>query len=215
MSEAVAEVKAPEKIDLDMLDSSMTAETIELNADVNPMDAPAPVEDGVRRYKLFGADNWEQCETRPGKTDPFTYYKTQFYGVCIEEGTPNNNKRVFGRVNTITFDGKNEMAFIILQALGGKNNPEAKAYVESLKSHVDLAKAFKRILSGNPIIQIETKWKARHNFGTKDEPDYRTVLSGMVNFPKNPDGTYRHIVNQKGVGEVVAQPEIQDYFPDK
>lgn len=214
MSTTTEEVKAS-SVDLDNIDSSLIAENIELNPDANPMEAPPPVDDGTHRVKLIGATDWNQKDTKPNKNgETTTYLATQFSGVVIAEGTKNNNKRVFGRVNTLVFDGKSEMAYILLQIYGGKNNPEARAKIEALTKFTDLAKAFRNAIAGEPIIKISTKWTARYNAGTTEAPDYKTALSGQSNFPSNGQGGKNHIFNVKGVGDVAAQAAIQDYFPD-
>lgn len=203
-------------VDLDSLNGGLLEESITISADVNPMAGPAPVPDGVHRVKLVGATEWFQNETKPNKNsgESTTYLKTQFSAIVVSDDPKLNNKRVFGRVNTLTFDGKNEMAYIMLQILGGKTNPDARAYVEGLKDIKDLATAFRSALAAEPIIKLQTKWVAQYNAGTKEDPDYKTYLSGMANFPNDPAGGKSHVVQVKGVGEVTAQAVIQDYFPD-
>ena len=205
---------AATKVDLDNIDSSLVEESIELNPDANPMEAPPPVDDGTWRVKLTGADDWTNKDTKPNKAGESTsYLATQFSGIVIAEGTPNNNKRVFGRVNTLVFDGKSEMAYILLQIYGGKASAEARAKVEALKKFTDLAKAFRAAIAAEPIIKVATKWIARYNAGTKEAPDYKTALSGQANFPSNGAGGKLHVINVKGSGDCAAQAVIQDYFP--
>lgn len=202
------------KVDLDNIDSSLVEESISLNPDANPMEAIPPVDDGTWRVKLTGADDWTNKDTKPNKSGESTsYLATQFSGIVIAEGTPNNNKRVFGRVNTLVFDGKSEMAYILLQIYGGKTNPEARAKVEALKNYVDLAKAFRAAIAGEPIIRVATKWTARYNAGTKEAPEYKTALSGQKQFPTDGKGGHIPVVVVGKFGEVRAGAEIQEYFP--
>jgi hypothetical protein len=203
------------KVDLDSLDSSMVAEEIELNPDANPMEGPPPIDDGVHRVKLYLSPDWEQKETKPNKAgEKRTYFATKFSAGVVSEDS-NNNRRVFERVNTLVFDGKNPMAYIILQILGGAKNAQARAFVESLTTPLALAKAFREALAGEPIIKVSTKWVAQYNDGTPEAPKYKTALSGQKNFPKVPGSDrYNHVINIKGTGEVAAQAKIQDYFPD-
>lgn len=213
-------VATSSKVSLDELDARMVEEKIEINPEANPMEAPPPPDDGIHRVKLvLDTNSWEQKETKPGKDGKKrAYLSCQFYGVIVAEGTKNNNKRVFGRVNTLVFDGKNEMAYILLQALGGKTNPQAVNTVTKLENYIELAKAFQQVLAGEPIVRVETQWVARYNAGTKEDPDYKTAKSGQKNFPlvdpKDLSKGYRHIVEVRGHGEVNAQAVIQDYFPD-
>ena len=103
------------------------------------MEGPAPVDDGIHRFKLFiQPDSFEKSAftTKQGLTVDFI--KCQFYAVCQDEGGKNNNKRIFGRVNTITFDGKNEMAYILTKLYA--HDPQGKAYVAGLNNYAKLAK---------------------------------------------------------------------------
>lgn len=212
--EAVQTAQAT-KVDLDTLDSSLVEETVSINPDANPMEAPPPVDDGTWRVKLTGADDWTFKDTKVNKNGESTsYLATQFSGIVIAEGTKNNNKRVFGRVNTLVFDGKSEMAYILLQILGGSKNEAARAKVAGLTKYTELAKAFKAAISAEPIIKVSTKWVARYNAGTKDAPDYKTALSGQNAFPSDGKGGRIHVIPVKGFGEAAAQAQIQDYFPE-
>ncbi len=207
-------VKQAQQIDLDTVDAGLVEENITISADANPMEAPAPVNDGVHRVKLVGATEWFQSETKPkGGNEPTTFFKTQFSGIVVSEDPKQNNKRVFGRVNTLTFDGKNEMAYIMLQILGGKDNAEARKYVEGLTNIRDLASAFRNALASEPIIKVSTKWVAQYKTEEGGKEVYKTYLSGQANFPKVA-GVPQHVVNAPRIGEVTAQAQIQDYFPD-
>lgn len=210
------ETAAAVSVDLDQIDSSLIAENITLNPDVNPMEAPPPVDDGTHRVKLVGATDWVNKDTKPNKQGNSTsYLSTKFSAIVIAEGTKNNNKRVFKNwVSTLVFDGKNEMGYILLQIFGGKNNPEARQKVAALTNYVDLAKAFRTALAAEPIIRVSTKWVASYNAGTKEEPDYKTAKTGQKTFPSNGAGGHIPVVEVKGVGEVRAVAEIQDYFPE-
>lgn len=205
-----------EKVDLDNLSDSMVAERIEINPDANPMEAPPPPDDGVYRVKLTGGNDWEQAETRPNKTsgESTTYYKTQFRAQIIAEGTKNNNKILFGRENTLTFDGKNVLAYILLQIKGGSKNEQARAFVAGLDTPLKLARAFQQTLAGEPIIKVSSKWRASYKSEVNGETKYLTAKSGQNNFPRNPDGTFQHVITVPNVGDVKANAEIQDYFPD-
>lgn len=207
------------KIDLDAQDFS-TAEEISINTDINPLEAPPPVDDGVHRVKLI-LDNssFEQRETKENKQgNKTTFIMCKFSGQVLADGTRNNNKRVFNLVNTLVFDGKSEMAYIIRKALG--DTPEAKAQVEGLKNYGQLATAFRDTLASEPIIRVETKWVAQRKVSEEGKKDkYETVLSGQKNFPlvdpKDPSKGHRHvIVDPKTKTEIAAQAVIQDYFAD-
>lgn len=208
------------KVDLDSIDGSLIAESIEINVEANPLEAPPPVQDGVARYKLLlQDDSWEQRETKENKQgNKTTFLMVKFSGQNIMEGTQDNNKRVFNIVNTLVFDGKSEMAYILIKALG--DTAEAKQFVGGLKNYVELAKAFKDVLKGEPIIRIETKWVAQRKVEVEGQKTkYEPVLSGQRNFPpvdpKDLSKGYRHvIVDPKTKTEVAAQAVIQDYFAD-
>lgn len=213
------ELRQTQKISLDELDSRLVEEKLELNPDANPMEAPPPVSDGGHRVKLvLDASSWEKKKTNPAKDgSQKDYLSCRAYGVVVDDGV-DLNKRVFLNLNTLAFDGKSQMGYILLQAWGGKNNPEAvKAYKE-LENYVELAQAFQKTLAGEPIIRVETQWQARYNAGDKDKPDYKTAKSGMKNFPlndpKDVSKGYRHIVDVRGSGEVSAQAVVKEFFPD-
>lgn len=207
---------ADNTIDLDSLDGSAVEETIEINGDVNPLEAPAPVDDGTHRIKLLlDTSTFKQSETAPkngGSGKPFI--SCQFSGQVIAEGTKNNNKRVFGRVNTLVFDGKSEMAYIIRMVHG--DTPEARQYVSTLTNYVDLAKAFRDSLASEPIIRATTKWVAQRKEEGKNGKDvYSNVRSGQKNFPPDGQGGYKHIIlDTKTQTEVSARAEVTNYLPD-
>lgn len=201
-------------VDLDSIDSSLVEESISIDVTANPMEAPPPVSDGIHRVKLTGGKDWNQAETKENKAgNKTTYLSTKFRGQVMAEGSKDNNKLVFKNfLSTLTFEGKNEMAYILIKIYG--DNAEAKARVEAIKKPDVLAKAFRDALAGEPIIRVKTKWTARYNAGTKEKPDYKTAMSGQSTFPKNPDGSFKHVIQVKDVGEVAAGAEITDYFAD-
>ncbi len=204
-----------QKFDLDTLDASLVEEIIEINGEANAMEGPAPVDDGVHRVKLLPLESSEVevKETNPKKGGtPTPYIGFRFSGSVIDEGGPNNNKRIFGRVNTLVFDGKSEMAQYIKVAKGG--GPDAVAYVSTLNNYVKLAQAFKEVLASEPIIKVKTRWVAARK---EEDGSYKTVLSGQKKFPQRADGKgYQStIFDQKSQAEINAQVEIVDIFPDK
>ncbi len=212
MAEETAVLQA---VDLDTLDASMVQEVVEFNLDVNPLEAPPPVDDGIHRIKLIGdPQKWFPKETKENKQgNKTTYLQTQFYGIVIADGTKNNNKRVFKNwISTLSFDGKCEMAYVLSKIYGG--TPAAAERVKALDNFVKLAKAFKEALAGEPVIKVSTKWMARYNAGTKEKPDYKTAKSGQSSFPADGLGGRKHIINIPNVGDIAATAEIQDYFPD-
>lgn len=201
-----------ETINLDQLDESLIEEVVEINPNLNPMDAPAPPDDGTYRVKLFPIESSEVEVKETNSSSPKPFIGFRFSGAIIAEGTPNNNKRLFSRVNTLVFDGKSEMAQYIKIIKG--DTAEARQFVGGLTNYVSLAKAFKEALSGEPIIKIKTKWVA----AAKDEKTgkYVTVKSGQKNFPPKKGGGFEHVVvDPKSGAEVVAQATIVDIFPDK
>lgn len=224
--EAVAEAtqeQVSQKVDLDSLDANLVEETIEINVEANPMEEPPPVEDGTWRAKvLIQDDSWEHRETKENKSGNKTAYlscKGSFQ--ILDEGGKNNNKRVFiSFLSTLVFDGKCEMAYLLIQMLGGTQ--DAKMEVSGIKNYVQLAKRFKEVAAGEPIIRVSTKWVAQYQDGVDEKNGknkYKVAVSGMKNFPPIPGSNppaYRHIFNHRQSGqEVKARAEIQDYFPDK
>lgn len=202
-------------IDLDSLDGSVIQEVISIDGDVNPLAAPAPVDDGTHRAKLlFKDDSTELKEIQRGANKGKPFINMQFSAQVLAEGTKNNNKRVFGRVNTLVFEGKSEMAYIIRMALG--DTPEARQYIRELTNYVDLAKAFKQVLSGEPTVRVVTQWVASRKTEDKNgNTVYEVFLRGQKNFPPREGGGYENVVIDKKTGqEVSAQVEIKAYLAD-
>lgn len=199
------------EIDLDALDDSAIEEEVSIDPNADPMAKPAPVDDGWHRVKLTALDS-SQVEVKETKgNSPRPYIGFKFNGKVLAEGTPNNNKRVFGNVTTLVFDGKSEMARIIQVSRG--NTPEAKAYVSTLNNFGKLAKAFRAELAGEPIIKVKTRWVAQRKL---ENGNYENVKSVQATFPRKKDGLgYDHVIfDTKTQSEVSAQAVIQDYGPD-
>ena len=100
--------------DLDALDANLVEEVVDIDTDVNPLAAPPPIDDGVHRFKWsIKPGSIESKETKENKKtgESKAYVSFQLVGQCIEEGTPNHNKQVYPRLNTLVFDGKSELAY--------------------------------------------------------------------------------------------------------
>lgn len=205
------------KFNLDEADDSLIQETVDISPESNPLEGPPPVSDGVHRFKLFFVDDTEKSSYTNKQGGEVPFFKLQFYGICQDEGV-DFNKRIFGRENTLIFNGKNTLAYIIDKIYG--DNAESHSFVKGLgdPSGLKLAKAFKAALASEPIIKAKTEWSASfkdEEASTKaGKPKYRVAKSGQKNFPKNPDGTFRPVVSVDGVGEVKAQAKVLDYFAD-
>ena len=216
------------KIDLDSLDETLVQEVVEINPDANPLEAPPPIDDGVHRVKLSIMDSgWQHSETKEDKSgNKRAFLKTRIMGVVLAEGTSNNNKRVFDNVNTLVFDGKCRMAYILISALqfdGKMTEAEAKEKVGKITNYVELSKAFAACLAGEPVVKVPTKWTAQRKLageGKGGSDKYETIKSGQRNFPpvnpKDPSKGFMHVIHDsKTDSDVAAQAVIQDYFPDK
>ena len=206
------------KFNLDEYDESLVQETVEINPEANPMEGPPPISDGVHRFKLFiQPDSYEKSSYHDKKSGKdVEFYKCQFYSVCQDEGGKDNNKRIFGRENTLTFDGKNKMAYILQKVHG--DSEEIKTFLRTNKNPLTLLKTFAAALQAEPIIKIKTEWQASYKDEKESEKKgksvYRVAKSGQKNFPQNADGSYRPVVSVNGVGEVKAQAVALDYFSD-
>lgn len=201
-----------QEIDLDLLDADLIEETIDIDPDANPMEGPLPVADGVHRVKLIAGEGWKHKEStfKDGSVHPFIV--ANFSAQVIDEGV-DFNKRIFPMpITTLVFDGKSEMAYILTAIYGGDD--AAKQKVKTLNNYVKLGQAFKAALAGEPIVKATSKWVAKYKDGVKNGKDvYKTALSGMKNFPKNPKGQHIPTVNVKG-NEVTARAEIIAYAAD-
>lgn len=206
------------EVDLDLLDADSVQEIVEIDADANPLEEPNPVEDGIHRAKVIlssgaGTVQAKSWTGKDGVEHPFISIK--FSLAVLDEGV-DQNKRVFpNAINTNVFDGKCEMAHLLIQILGGDES--AKSQVKAVGgNYVALAKAFKATLAGEPVVKVQTKWVASYKDGSKDKKGrdaYKIALSGMRNFKKRPDGTFDPTVVVKG-NEVRARATVVGYFPD-
>lgn len=207
------------EVDLDLLDADSVQEIVEIDPDANPLEEPNPVEDGLHRCKVLlntaaGAiqsKSWTDKKT--GVEHPFISVK--FSLSVIDEGV-DQNKRIFpNAINTNVFDGKCEMAHLLIQILGGDSS--AKETVRGIGgNYIALAKAFKAALVAEPIVKVQTKWIAQYKDGSKDKKGrdaYKTALSGMRNFKKRADGTFDPTIAVKG-NEARARATVTAYFPD-
>jgi hypothetical protein len=223
MSETETQAQSQTQVlDLDMIDTALLPEDIEINPDANPFAAPPPPDDGTHRVKLAVVDNsFEHSQTRPDNNgNRRAFIKFKVTGTILDEGSKNNNKRVFDNVNTLTFDGKSYLGGILIAALGG--TPEAKAQIGAIKNYVELAKAAKRILAGEPIVRVVTKWVAQRKItdaSGKEKDKYEVVKSGQKSFakinPADPNSDHNPVFFDSKTGtEVKAQAVVQEYMPD-
>lgn len=205
-------------VDLDSIDASLVEETISINPEANPMEEVPPVDDGKYRVKvLVDQKSWEQRETKENKSGNKTTYLSVKASFEIVDGKF-EGRRVFGNfLSTLVFDGKCEMAYLLIKMLG--DTPEARQEVANLKNYVELAKAFKQVSAGEPIVQVSTKWVAQYVSGKNEKTgkdEYKVARSGQRNFPPDGKGGFKHVfVHPQSGQEVKARAEIQDYFSDK
>lgn len=202
--------------DLDAIDEFMVQEVVDINPDVNPNDAPPPPDDNTWRVKLLPLEG-SQVEVRYTQNESETpFIPFQYSGVIIAEGNKNNNRRLFGRDNTLVFDGKSNLAHIIKVARG--DDAAARAFVKGLDNYVKLAKAFKDTLAAEPIIKIRTQWQAQRKIeggGKNGKDKYEIVKSGQKNFPPDGFGGYKHVIyDSKTSTEVSARAVMVDFLPD-
>ncbi len=205
------------EVDLDLLDESSIEETIEIDPDIDPLEEPNPVEDGIHRVKVLQAPSaaWSKKSWTDKKTGAEHDFLTVKFSLQVLDEGVDLNKRIFPQaLNTIVFDKKSPMAHLLIQILGGTQ--EAKDHVKGLATnYVALGKAFKEALAGEPVVKVQTRWVARLKTGEKKKgfDTYRTVLSGMKSFKKRPGGTYDPVVVSRG-DEARARAEVVAYFPD-
>jgi hypothetical protein len=81
-----------------------------------------------------------------------------------------------------------------------------------LKSEIE------RAITQSPKAKVVTRWEAQVNVGTKDSPDYQTVVTGQKNFPKlydlngNETGKYNpEVLDPKSGQTVRAQARVIKY----
>jgi hypothetical protein len=85
----------------------------------------------------------------------------------------------------------------------------------------DLKEAVEQALAQGPQAMITTQWEAQVNRGTKEKPDYETVVKGQKNFPAKLDGNGNviegrfdpEVTDPKSGATVRANARIVRYAP--
>lgn len=205
-------------IDLDQLDVNLLTEDVTIDTDANPMDAPPPPPDKVWRVKVeVDAADFKVNTTnpKPGSQAVKQQYIAVTASATIVEDGPYSGRKFIIRENTLVFNNKNRMAYIILQALGGSQNPEAVAYVKTLNNFGKLALGFRDTFAAGRTMRLKSEWAAQYKVNEKGKDVYKTLKTGMKNFKPVPGkpGEFNHKLDSPA-GEVAARAEIRDYYPD-
>jgi hypothetical protein len=76
----------------------------------------------------------------------------------------------------------------------------------------ELKAAVENALAQNPQAVAVTRWEAQVNHGTKESPDYQSILRGQKNFPPLGEGKFNPEVTDPKTGQTVrAQSQIVKY----
>lgn len=118
---------------------------------------------------------------------------------------------VFDYLTSLIFRGNSSLHAAL--ALAGHEIPSRGVTAAQAVEAVEAA------LAQSPRVGFVTEWEAQVNDGTKDAPDYRTVLKGMKKFPPvlddagQPTGKYSPEVTDPKSGQpATAQARVKSYF---
>ena len=207
---------------------SMTAEQLEqlLNQEVeydpqveDPFALPAPPPDGRHQaiislgratqgddpiqIKLQRKDG-ETAETASG--DPYLFVPVALK--ILAPGEEWDGLMVYDNVSSLKMRNGTTRLHEMLKACG--NPPPRQCKLSVLRDMIN------QTLGGaNVTVEIETQWKAQvKETDAKGKEEYKTLKTGMKNFPKLENGSYDpKISHPKTQEEVVAKAEVKGYYP--
>lgn len=176
------------------------------DVDADPFSRPAPPPDGIHlaRLDFFVPDDQEH---------PFIVRDSNGQKILVMSvvatilapGTEYDGAKVFDRLSSyVGQSGISRLAGLV-KLLGGQIRPRM-----TLR---ELAEEAQRLIAGQPLVRIETRWVAR----AEVDGEWKTVRSGMKRFPMivSENGTvkYRHVFEDPEIGKVEAQAKIVRYLP--
>ena len=127
----------------------------------------------------------------------------------LAPGSPEDGLMVFDNANSLRMRNGTTRIHEILKACG--NPAPARVKLSQLVEMVE------QTLGGeSTTVEIETQWKAQVEVEDKKSPTgkgYKTLKTGMKNFPRNPDGIgYNHRIEAPTGEEVAAKAEVKGYY---
>lgn len=199
MNAATEELKGLSFEELENLQSDVT---MDLDPEANWGDTPPPPDDG--EY-MFTFEVNPKLNAFPGESDKMgKYFSLGIIGTVVEPDSPFNNRKVFGVVNTMTFNGASSISSLA-KAIGldVPSRGLANALVASVM----------RKLAEQPMAKAKIAWKLGYKVTAEDgSTSYETPYKGQKSFPQNSDGSYKHKLVIGDV-EYTAQAEFKRFSP--
>lgn len=196
---ATEEMKSLSFEDLENMQSDVV---VELDPDANWGDAPAPPDDGeyVFTFEVDPKVNaYEATSEKSGK-----FFWLGIIGTITDPDSPFNNRKVFGRINTITYNGTSAVSGLA-KALG--------IDVPSRGLATSLVASVMRKLAEQPMAKARIRWELGYKKTNADgSTESVTPYKGQKSFPQKADGSFNHKVDVDGV-EMTAQPRFMRFSP--
>lgn len=188
----------------------LETEQVELGIDTeaDAFDSGPPPPDGEYVAAVSVADGekgWQEYTDKSGNK----YYACSLENRLVVPGDPKLDDRlVFDNfVSTMVMRNTGTCAVAgVSKALG--------AQVESRATALDLARQLTEVTTADPKCRIVIRWEAQGKTGVVKEngkDEYKTVLTGMVNFPRKPDDqggeVFAHLIHWSPIsGQHGADP---------
>jgi hypothetical protein len=200
----------------DINDLALMNEVIEADGSVSADEffAPPLPDDGDHQAVLYLGERGVSVSRQK---DPKTKQKTgpAFLNVhlmakILDPQTGQEGLTVFDNPTSIIMNNGSSKLHAILGLIGES--------VPGRMTIQDLKELAERALAQTPRIGLTTQWEAQANHGTKDAPDYETLIKGQKRFPPiydeqgNPSGRFEAEVTDPKTGEKVrAQARVIRY----
>jgi hypothetical protein len=179
------------------------------NPNADAFVGPPPPPDGLWLAKLKLNESQVKGGFKAGRDrNDNTIITAQVEARIVDEGGEFHDRPVFDQVSTLVMQGSqnSRMAGLLTKAL--------EEVVDDRIGKGDLARRLRDALVAEPVVTIETQWRASKEDG--EHPDgrkkYKNVAKGMKRFPRNEDGTYNHVIEQDGDSHE-ARADIINYYP--
>jgi hypothetical protein len=203
----------PESSIQEMMPASQITEEVEVNLDevitvedasrdFNEIQAPPPA--NIYPIKLMlnekkGGGNIKGVEIPKGIEVKVDKNKKTFVGVHLIGKLQATNEAYDGYeiyniyVNTILFSGKVTSELHSLLTKLGENVPNSMPALQ-------IVQLCEKVFSEQPIQMAELEWEASYK-KNDGSGQYEKQCRNMKSFPRNPDGTYNHVVTSELDGE--------------
>lgn len=201
IKEMVAANQIVEEVEVN-LDEVIEVE--DASRDFNEIQAPPPADIYPIKLRLNekkGGGNIKGVEIPKGIEVKVDKNKKTFVGVHLTGKIQATNETYDGYeiyniyVNSILFAGKATSELHSLLTKLGENVPNTMPVLQ-------LVQLAEKVFSDQPIQMTELEWEASYK-KNDGSGQYEKQCKNMRSFPKNPDGTYNHVVTSELDGEPI------------